>query len=386
MRQLSLTALSLALLLTACGGGDPSPSTVPAEVKAFVAQAAGPQRRATAVAAPSSDVSATQLFDWAEFKYGPLFPKTGTQNFELDHEGLHFQVRAYANGNFLGLASNGQVYGLGPFTGGQLQSFGLASAFATQVQADRCSVYPSQCGNTGPLGSLNECTAPAAQTLVSGRRLLANYVISGTGEGASNGEYTLDLRVEGSGSFEGQSAIKVRSLVNGTFTAEGQTSTNKMEGVSYEQVADGGLIRSLGDESENEIQIGGTLMKQSMRVVMTPPELNTEFTLRPGQSLTKTSTSRVTSSTSMGGVSQPATTNTVNSTSVYTYEARETVTVQGRSYDTCRYKEVDPSMPNLVTKSWILVGHGIPVRTLNTTPDSTQTLEAKSIELNGSRL
>ncbi|WP_347251119.1 hypothetical protein [Zoogloea sp.] len=386
MRQLSLTALSLALLLTACGGGDPSPSTAPAEVKAFVAQAAGPQRRAAAAPSTSSEFSATQLFDWAEFKYGPLFPKTGAQNFELDHEGLHFEVRAYANGNFLGLASNGQVYGLGPFTGGQLQSFGVASAFAAQVQADRCSVYPSQCGNNGPLGSLNECTAPAAQTLVSGRRLLANYVVSGTGEGAGNGEYTLDLRVEGSSSFEGQSAIKVRSLVNGTFTAEGQTSTNKMTGVSYEQVADGGLIRSLGDESEHEIQMGGTLMKQSMRVVMTPPELNSEFTLRPGQSITKTSTSRVTSSTSMGGVSQPATTNTVTSTSVYTYEARETVTVQGRSYDTCRYKEVDPSMPNLVTKNWVLVGHGIPVRTLNTTPDSTQTLEAKSIELNGSRL
>lgn len=54
----------------------------------------------------------------------------------LPYAGLLFEVRGFANGNHLGVASDGHVYGLGPYTNGALVDFGDLQGFAPVV----CSV------------------------------------------------------------------------------------------------------------------------------------------------------------------------------------------------------------------------------------------------------
>lgn len=133
--------LALAAGLTACGGGGADPDT-----RAFVAQIAtqpAPERRvlAAAPAVPAAAAAATALptaddaLDWAEYKLPTLFPK-GPPSVALQHLGVSYTVRAYPNGNYLGITANGAVFGLGPFTGNVLQGFGTIGDYAAQIGAD----------------------------------------------------------------------------------------------------------------------------------------------------------------------------------------------------------------------------------------------------------
>lgn len=150
---LAILGLALATLLAACGGGADEPAGARAFVAQIATQAAPEQRRLAAPpAAPSVSVSTTasttatptpaselptadETLDWAELKFPTLFPQ-GPQSFPLTHLGVSYTVRAYRNGNFLGITAGGGVFGLGPFTGGVLQSFGNISDYAAQIRAD----------------------------------------------------------------------------------------------------------------------------------------------------------------------------------------------------------------------------------------------------------
>jgi len=107
--------------------------------------AASPPQRAQAAPA----VGANELLDWAEFRYAPLFPK-GPTSVALTHEGVKYTVRAYATGNYLGVAEDGSVVGLGPFTNGALTGFGRLADFSAQVRMDSCQVYPGSCSPSAP--------------------------------------------------------------------------------------------------------------------------------------------------------------------------------------------------------------------------------------------
>ena len=96
-----------------------------------------------AVAAAAS-VDATTLFDWAEWKYPELFPK-GPSNFSVSYLGVDYTVRAYGNGNYLGVTISGDIFGLGAFTGNALQGFGNSADYAAQVRADACKVNAQTC-------------------------------------------------------------------------------------------------------------------------------------------------------------------------------------------------------------------------------------------------
>lgn len=128
----SVAAMLAALLLAACGGGDEPATATPA-------QAARPQALAAAAAEPlatsplPNSVDTEQLFRWAQLTYPDLFPDS-PPIVQIAHEGKTFEVRAYANGNHLGVA-NGEAYGLGPFTGGALQNFGSVTTYSSAVCA-----------------------------------------------------------------------------------------------------------------------------------------------------------------------------------------------------------------------------------------------------------
>ena len=139
-----VASIAAAALIASCGGGGGDPPPTGAE--AFVAgispstpQAAMldtstvPARRALATGLPT--ISADNLMDWAEYKFPTLFPK-GPQSFPLQHLGVSYSVRAYPTGNYLGVTPSGEIYGLGPFNGNQLQGFGSIADWAAQVRAD----------------------------------------------------------------------------------------------------------------------------------------------------------------------------------------------------------------------------------------------------------
>lgn len=138
-------AATMAVLgLAGCTGRDPG-----SEASAFVERIAsqGSIKKAASVA---PGVDPDSVFDWAQWKFPSLFPK-GAQTTEIVFGGVGYSVRAYSTGNYLGVTRQGEIYGLGPFTNQQLQSFGLLSAWAAEVQADRCSVYAERCATPSAL-------------------------------------------------------------------------------------------------------------------------------------------------------------------------------------------------------------------------------------------
>ncbi|MFY7858021.1 MAG: hypothetical protein ACOVQT_17900 [Rubrivivax sp.] len=160
-------AAGMALVLAACGGGEAEPpgvralavqvatqsatqsapprrvlgegaTTTTTATTAAAAAAATPATASTATAPAAGLPTAEETLDWAEFRFPTLFPK-GPRSVEIVHLGTAYTVRAYGNGNHLGLTGDGRVYGLGPFTGGVLQHFGQVADYAAQVRADAAS-------------------------------------------------------------------------------------------------------------------------------------------------------------------------------------------------------------------------------------------------------
>jgi len=106
----------------------------------------GPNRRTLATAGNASPdnppIGADELFAWAQWKYPELFPGApATQT--ITYQGVLYEVRAYANGNYLGVTPDGQIYGLGPFTSQALQGFGRLPDFAVEVSRVYCQLLYS---------------------------------------------------------------------------------------------------------------------------------------------------------------------------------------------------------------------------------------------------
>jgi hypothetical protein len=295
----------------------------------------------TGSGAAMASITNAQLFQWAQLTWPALFPGT-PQSFPVSYQGKTFDVRAYANGNYLGVA-DGRAYGLGSFTGGALQDFGDMQSFAAQVcAAVGCSANDPQGG------SLNECTLPASQQLATGTRILTTH----RGVGGAPGtvvETVSDHVVNGPATFNGQAATlstaSVQSVMNGTVM---MSQVNRY----YDQVADGELKRTLGIEIDTTM--GGRT--SSIRVTNQPARLNDEFTLALGGSLTRTEAG---TTVGLSPVSPPV---TGSATKTYVFEARETITVQGRRHDTCRYRETVLGDRREFYR-WFIVGKGIPAKT-----------------------
>lgn len=392
-----LASAALACLLAACGGGDASGPE--AGARAFAAQvqaaaAAGTPARKLALAvstqAPGeqpqvlANVGAKELFDWAEYIYPTLFPK-GPQNFPFTYLGTNYTIRSYPNGNYLGLTDGGLVYGLGPFTSNVLTPYGKLSDYVAQVQGDECNVYPGNCVDPNPTGALNECTMPAGNALAIGNRIVITYETTG---GGATSTTTTDSLVDQNTTFEGQNVVRISSTATTSSSIGGVAINSTSKTKAYEQVATGGFTRSIG--AETEVTSGGVVFMgqvigatiSNVKVVFNPAPLNIEYSIAAGKSITKSvsSTTTTTSSTNPTG-------RTISGTSsdVYTYERREPMTVRGKTYDTCRYKEV-PSAGGSTTTQWIIVGKGIPVRIESVSDNVTSVTEMVSGTLNGAPL
>jgi hypothetical protein len=378
-RFLALTVVSAAALLVACGGGETSLTPSESFVSRMATETPVPgSLPATAVIAKRASVATItndQLFQWVQLQYPELFG-SATPNViaNLSYNGQLFDVREFPGGTYLGI-SQGRVFGLGPFTNGQLVDFGVVQTYADQV-CTRVNCGGAVNPGTGT-GALNGCTLPASEVLRTGNRFVSVYKNDVFAPEASSGEYTTESVVDGPASFEGQSAIKVTSRLRGVLEGE----TIDLTTVEFAQLAENGLSRFLGFEVTASFLPGGLLT--TVRYVNTPPLLNNEFTLQPGQSIEQTDTS--TSTYINSPFPQPPTTDTSILRS--TYEARETINVLGRSYNTCRYKST--GLPDGTTIfEWHIVGNGLTARIeyRNSAGAVFSREELKSATINGTAL
>lgn len=96
-----------------------------------IAQAKAKASRVVRAAKP---VDATALMDWAQQVFKPFFPDN-VPNIAIPG----FVVRYYPSSqNYLGVADDGSVYIMGPLTGSQLAKVGKLTDFT-------CSIYPDNC-------------------------------------------------------------------------------------------------------------------------------------------------------------------------------------------------------------------------------------------------
>ncbi len=339
-------ALAITLLAGCGGGGDPVPDGT-ARIASRVDGADRTPPDKQRLAAPIT-VDARALFDWAQYRYPELFPY-GPQNFPLTHDGVSYTVRAYPNGNYLGLTAQGSVYGLGPeFTSGQLQGFGHIADYAGQVQADACNMYPGTC-EPPVTSAANECFDPAWMRLIPGQRSRIVYETTAPG---LTGDMTVDAQIVGPSTFDGKPAIKTlfHTVANQNYMGGSIHFTSKLE--TYEQLDASGFLLILGDTDESEILVPGEPSSETIsKTVHSPPFLNREVGLGLGQSVTNTTTVLTTSVPDDGFPSREPYAVT------HTFEARQAIDVLGRQHQTCRYREVEDGVDE-VTTIWYLVGKG----------------------------
>jgi len=385
-----VAVLAAALVLAACGGGE-APRVGAQDFVARITPQAPRSDLLLASAPPvnpapaaSRAITNQELFTWVQGLFPTIFGSAAPQSGQVSFGGKTYDVRYYAaTGVYLGIA-DGEVYGLGPITGNQLVDLG-------QVQSFACQAVPSIC-QPQPGGTLNACIDPATSSLPTGFRMNLVY----TYNGPISGEQTVNSVIDGPATFEGLSAVQVTSTTTGSnaITVQGftVTQTTTTETKSYQQPSVNGLVRTLGALTTATVATGGitipglpplpgsTVVTQT-RTVFNPAPENVEFTLSIGQSIDKVVGQ--TTTTLQAPVPTPPVTST--STTTHTFEARENVTVQGKSYDACRYR-ISTVNGTEVTTSWLIAGKGVMVKSQANTVAGTQTIELKSGTYNGAPL
>lgn len=323
-------------------------------------------------------ISANQVFAWAQMEYPALFgvrPPVVIK--DLAYEGKIFDVRAYETGNYLGVANN-EAFGYGPFTNYQLVSFGAISQYTSRV----CIALSCEPGDgTGPL---NECAAPADQALASGHSYRLAYQNTGA---AAAGESTVEAEVgAGSSEFAGVSAVHTRitSTITETTVLAGvpRVRTTTIQTSTYSQAAERGLTRTIGAEvtsTSSGLAPGFPPLTTRSTVTYSPANLNTEFTLRPGGSLSKS-----TGSTTVTTFPPPTSTVVDKTEATHTFEGLETLTVLAGTYPTCRYLQTGAD--GSTRRYWFLIGKGVLIRSEAVTPSGIEATELVSGEWNGNLL
>lgn len=191
-----LVAALGAMMLAACGGasapdadnafaqriateGRSAPRQVLGAATGSADAAVAPAPAAAATALPS----AKELFDWAEYRFPDLlYPRLTQPDYTLVVDGQRYTVRSYPSGNHVGMTTDGRIYGLGPFTGQVLMSFGNVADYAALIAADRCRVYLEACFTAGPARTLavNVGAGGTVTDSVTGAKLL--FPAGGSGQ------------------------------------------------------------------------------------------------------------------------------------------------------------------------------------------------------------
>jgi hypothetical protein len=150
---------------------------------------------------------------------------------------------------------------------------------------------------------------------------------------------------------DGQTVVRRRVSTTGPSTGPLVSSG---EITNDQRVAADGLVQLTA--ATVRVTVDGSVVTDSRSAYAPPPD-NREFTLLPGQRVTK---HWVTTTTTLSGPNAGAVT-TTPTTETHSFEARETITVLGRSHDTCRYTVANAGT-GTVSTTWWIVGKGLPAR------------------------
>lgn len=386
IRHLTRKLIAIAVLSTlmACGGGDPA---LPASAPTSAGQLSGSpphETRRNSLAVPSrvraaslpAELTSKELLDWAEYKFPSIFPK-GAQSYSLNHQGVDYTVRSYPGDRHLGVTPTGAIYGLGDYTNHVLQGFGIILDWAQQIRADECGVYPDHC-NSNPGGSYNECVDPSLSARPAGFKVHLVYHASGT----MSGEWTADSEVKGNEAFEGQDARRTDTTTSGSQIINGFAVTSVTRVSSFERVGSSGLLETLGDITE--VTTGGVSIpglppqpgtQLKTRTVLAPAADSRQFTLAVGQSASRTDSSTSTVIESSSGVPPVGSVTTGTTARTWSFESKESITVPGGTFSTCRYRETSAGSSTIV---WYIVGKGIAARSEATANGRTQVMLLKA--------
>jgi hypothetical protein len=288
-------------------------------------------------------ISDDQFYAWAQLTFPDWFPSGSLSFGGVAYLGKVFAGRAYASGNYLAIA-DGELYGLGPLTGGQLVSLGAMQNFASTV----CESV--DCARAA---APTACALSPGESLRTGTITATRYRVTPLQPAGSPYEIGIDSLVDGPASFLGQDVVRVVTTLRDAAGSAVAGGTSHV----FQKADASGATWLLGTEA-----VDGSGMA-SRRVTFSPPLSNSEFALAAGQAVTKVQTATTTSPPG-GAASSEARATT------FTFEARESLDVQGRRYDTCRYRETSLA-GGPVTVNWVIVGSGLPARSEVRSVDGT---------------
>jgi len=373
MSHKHLIALAAAALLAGCGGGDPSAPDISPE-------AARTALRAKALAVSATSVStaeaARQLMDFAEGSiYASYFPgHPATQSLPP------FLYRYYpSTGIYLGVAAGNNpnypdgVYVMGGAFGASPRRVGAVTDYVTLVDTS----------GGGPTGPNNGCYDLALMD-TAGTRIILDMQYSGDLTGTQH----LDSTVGNVTGFEGNSlAREVSARTTGSGTSSGQAVNFDLDLKSYQRRSGDAEVTEYGTLLVSGTVQAGITGSLSTKIVWNPPVVNKQYGLALGQSYSLSRTGKSSSSIMFGAQSLPSTDTNLSYTDTVKYVSREQVTVPAGTYNTCRF-DTSTSTGSSVSTSWVIVGYGIPVKSIDTNASGvvTQTGQATSITLNGQRL
>lgn len=161
--------LCAAGLLGACGGGGDG------AVKLTASAAPGERVQAQA---PVKLPDAEAFFDWVERMYPKDFPP-GAVSQSIEHDTRHYRVRHYpSTGNYVGLMDGGLVRAIGPFTKGELTSFGPVEPYLCQIKPELCMPVNSPVERVVRDAGGRQCEATSAEPLLQTRRRLTDAGIA----------------------------------------------------------------------------------------------------------------------------------------------------------------------------------------------------------------
>lgn len=365
-----LLALAAAALLAGCGGGDnPAPAH---EAAATALRAHTLSVKAASAVAP--DEAARQLMDYAEARSDlkVYFPShQATQDFGpfkfryYPTSGIYLGVVVTADPNYIlnGVYVMGGEFGNNPIYVGKVTDY----------------IVPTD-PNTNPTGGNNGC-ADLTLAEVQGTRLVINYAYSGV----ITGNVTSDTLVGGLTTFEGQQAREVTTKTAGTTTTSGLTAEMEIETKAYERKTGDAEVTNYGMVSVSKSKFGGIDSITTIKSVWSPPWVDRQYALALGGTLTVTQTGTTTTTTSFGGLPGTPMTSPSSLTETVKYVARESVTVPAGTYTACKYEHTSAGSAGGadVTTNWLIVGKGIPVKTVSGSGSNMLTIQATSITLNG---
>jgi hypothetical protein len=366
-----LTAVAVAAMLAACGGGSDTPTaaTPQSAIETLRAQSA-----ALAPMAVSATEAADQLMNFAQSTFPGFFPgnkstqSAGPFAFRFYPETgvyLGVVVSATAGLNLHGVYVMGGAFGNAPVYVGPLTQF---------INVDIG-------GGGNPGGTGNGCyDLDLADTQGTHMQVAYQYL------GTLTGTQTVDTLIGGMTTFQGNSAREATITTTGTNIASGFAVDGTFTLKNYNRRTATAEMTQYGTVMSGSGSSQGMTVNMNMTSVFAPPFLDRQYALGIGETYTASQTINTSGSISTMGFTQPISGSSTSTVSTK-YVGRETITVPAGTYSTCKLETTTSGSGSASTlTSWVIVGKGITVKSVMTDGGTTQTIQATSVRLNGANL